>query len=376
LNSKSIRKRNTALIFHAIRHRPGISQAMLRSTTPIDRSTISAVVHQLEADGLLRRSRGKAGYGMGRPEDVLNIEPDAGLLLGFAELPSRRIRIVVAGLDGAMRATLDSNASRHSLELEIRSLLPELLQRAGAIGTTVRGAGLLLSGPQAARDEVLAASLIDSATVNNLEDRLGCPVKVATEIQGYTLAERYEGSASGLNNFIYVHTDELVRGALFLDGRLHQGLAGMTDRFGHVVVEPHGRMTDAGARGALNAYASRVAILERLSEFGRHYRNLDDAGAAASNNDALVKTVLAETGSYLGVALANAINLLDIGNVILGGDLARLSAHLMPAIHDMILRDVVGPLGREAIVRPSQLDTDPLSSGALALAMESFLPLS
>jgi len=41
----------------------------------------------------------------------------------------------------------------------------------------------------------------------------------------------------------------------------------------------------------------------------------------------------------------------------------------------MIARDVVGALGREAIVRPSQLDADPLPAGSLALAMESFLPM-
>ena len=378
MNSKSIRKHNTAVIFHAIRHRPGISQAALRSTTPVDRSTISTVVHQLETDGLLRRSRGKAGYGMGRPEDVLNIEPDAGLLVGFTPLASGHMRLVAAGLDGVVRTSLDSDSRIPLNELAgmVPQLLPRLLDKAGAAGMTLRGTGLLVAGPRAAEDDVSNAVLLDDASRNRLEDALGCALNVASEVHSFALAERYAGSAAGLNNFIYVHADRQVRGALFLDGRLHLGLAGMTDRFGHMIVEPNGRIAETGGRGALNAYLSHDAILGRLAEFGRHLRSLDDASAAAAGNDALVKTVLAETGSYLGVALANAINLLDIGNVVLGGDLVRLSVHLMPAIHDMISRDVVGPLGREAIVRPSQLGTDPGPAGAIALAMEAFLPLS
>lgn len=378
MNSKSIRKHNTAVLFHAIRQRPGISQTTLQSMTAVDRSTISAVVHQLETDGLLRRSRGKASYGMGRPEAVLNIEPDAGLLVGFASLAPGPLRLVAAGLDGVVRTILEADASLvpHDLCSQINELLPQLLEKAGATATTIRGAGLLSAGPRALREANPTSALVDDLTRNKLENALGCTLNVASDVQGFALAERYAGSANGLNNFIYVHSDALVRGALFLDGRLHQGLAGMTERFGHVVVEPHGRISEAGGRGALNAYAPKGAIFQRLAEFGRHFRSLEEVTAAATNNDALVKTVLAETGSYLGVALANAINLLDIGNIVLGGDLARLSGHLMPAIRDMISRDVVGSLGHEAIVRPSQLGADPAPAGAIALAMESFLPLS
>ncbi len=313
---------------------------------------------------------------MGRPEDVLNIEPDAGLLIGIAPLVSGRVRLVAAGLDGVVRATMESDSVLPFDQLvgQVHLLLPRLLQKAGSTGSAIRGAGLLLPDPQATARDDWGASTLDDAGRGRLEETIGSALSVAGEVHGFALAERYAGNAGG-SSFIYVHTDAWVRGALFLDGRLHRGLGAMAGRFGHMIVEPNGRMAGTGGRGSLNAYLSRDAILGRLAEFGRHFRSLDEASGAADDNDVLVKTVLAETGSYLGVALANAINLLDVGTVVLGGDLLRLSVHLMPAIRDMISRDVVGPLGHEAIIRPSQLGSDPVSAGAVALAMDAFLPL-
>lgn len=368
-----------AVIFHAIRRQPGVSQADLRTLTPIDRSTISTVVHQLESDGLLRRSRGKASYGMGRPEDVLHIEPEAGLLIGIAKALDNRLRLSAAQLDGRVLDTVvsDESCPPGALVALTQTMLTRLLERLGLAGLQIRGAGLLVAGPRRLdSDQSGEAAPIDAASRAGLEDLLGRTVNTTTDVHAFAMAERHLGAAGSLDNFIYVHMDAQVRGALVLDGRLHQGLSGRTQRFGHMIVEPNGRTAEAGGRGALNAYLSREAVLERLGEFGRRFRTLDEASAAAAANDGLVRTVFSETGSYLGVALANTLNLLDIGTVVLGGDLVGLSKHLMPAIRDMIARDVAGALGRNAVVRPSQLGADPLSAGAVALAMESFLPMA
>ncbi len=195
------------------------------------------------------------------------------------------------------------------------------------------------------------------------------------DVHAFALAERYTSAAGDLDDFLYIHVDSIVRGVPFLGGRIHHGITGLTQRFGHMIVDPNGRPAEIGGPGALNAYLSTGAILGRLAEFGVRARTLDDALLASRANEALVRTVLSEAGSYLGVAIANALNVLDIGTVVLGGALVPIFSYLDPAIRQMILRDVVDPLGRDAIVRPSLLGRKPVAEGAIALAMQSFLPL-
>lgn len=376
MNSKSIRRHNTAVLFHAIRQQPGISQSALRTVTSVDRSTISAVVHQLEGDGLLKRARGKPSYGMGRPEDQLEIDPAAGLVLGLALRQDGRLLVAGAGIDGAIHAVIDAGpvapgadiADQLGRELEI------LRGQGPSPAAPVRGVGLLVEGPQAWKGGISGASKPDRQTLARIEDLLGCPVQFALDIHAFALAERYH-STGGLDDFLYIHASAMVRGAPFLGGRLHHGISGLTQRFGHIIVEPNGRPAEIGGRGSLNAYVSRNAILGRLAEFGVRVRSLPEALGSARASEALVRTVLSEAGSYLGVAIANALNLLDIGTVVLGGELVPLFDYLDPAIRQMIERDVVGTLGRDAIVRPSVLGSDPIAEGAVALAMDSFLPL-
>ncbi|MBZ9938966.1 ROK family transcriptional regulator [Mesorhizobium sp. BR1-1-16] len=378
MNSKSIRRHNTAALFHAIRQHPGTSQSALRGITSIDRSTVSTVVHQLEVDGLLKRSRGKPSYGMGRPEDQLEIEPTAGLLIGLALSKDGRLSVAGAGLNGIIQTStevelrLDTASSEDALIAELarfRESMPHL-------AAPIRGIGLLVEGaPTKGQPGPGARSIIERSILTRIEDFGGGPIEVAYDVHAFALAERYNSAAGDLDDFLYIHVDSIVRGVPFLGGRIHHGISGLTQRFGHMIVDPNGRLAEVGGPGSLNAYLSTGAILGRLAEFGVRARTLDDAVLSSRVNEALVRTVLSEAGSYLGVAIANALNVLDIGTVVLGGALVPIFNYLDPAIRQMILRDVVDPLGRDAIVRPSLLGRKPVAQGAIALAMQSFLPL-
>lgn len=346
--------------------------------TSIDRSTVSTVVHQLEADGLLKRSRGKPSYGMGRPEDQLEIEPTAGLLLGLAIARDGRLHVAAAGLDGIIHTSteaavrLDAGASEDAVMAELERLREAVPRPA----MPVRGIGILVEGaPAKGQPGPAARSRIDRSMLARIENFGGGPIEVAYDVHAFALAERYTSAAGDLDDFLYIHVDSIVRGVPFLGGRIHHGITGLTQRFGHMIVDPNGRPAEIGGPGALNAYLSTGAILGRLAEFGVRARTLDDALLASRANEALVRTVLSEAGSYLGVAIANALNVLDIGTVVLGGALVPIFSYLDPAIRQMILRDVVDPLGRDAIVRPSLLGRKPVAEGAIALAMQSFLPV-
>ena len=87
----------------------------------------------------------------------------------------------------------------------------------------------------------------------------------------------------------------------------------------------------------------------------------------------LARTVISEAGAYLGFALSNAVNFLRLEEVVLGGNLATLSEHLMPALRQTLTRNDVEP-SRRVTVRKSTWEKDEVPMGTIALALASFLP--
>jgi predicted NBD/HSP70 family sugar kinase len=375
VHSRTIRKLNTARVFQAIRQRPGVSQSKLLGLTGIDRSTISTIVQQLEEDGIVLRSKSAERAGLGRPGESLSINADAGSLVGIAVEPGR-VLLALTGLDGVVRMRHEQPTPADArLQLEaLRSAYSTLLEK-GEERSSVLGVGLTL---RAARTGTTAHIDAGGASYGKriAEDVEGFamrPVSFSDDVHAYAWAEHQFGVARGVDNFLFVSADSGVCAALFLDGRLRQGDGLAANGMGHTKVELDGRLCSCGARGCLQAYVSAEAILTRLSEFKHPTRNVKEIISSAQNNDALVRTVLSEAGSYLGFALANAINMIGVREVVLAGDLASLSDHLAPALRKMLRDNVLGG-GDNVVLRKSFMGSDGPIFGAIALAMHAFLP--
>ncbi|HEY0789757.1 MAG TPA: MarR family transcriptional regulator, partial [Chthoniobacterales bacterium] len=143
MNTALIRRINVARVFHKIREHPGVSQGKLVTVTQVDRATVSNVVQQLEAEGLIYRSKGPTGGRIGRPEDALHIHSNAGLFLGLA-VEADTIRLIAAGLDGAPRArlTVPSSADSDYAVSQMRQGVRSILKECGPAPGPVRGVGL------------------------------------------------------------------------------------------------------------------------------------------------------------------------------------------------------------------------------------------
>jgi len=93
-----------------------------------------------------------------------------------------------------------------------------------------------------------------------------------------------------------------------------------------------------------------------------------DVGRAAQAGDALALAVIDEAAQYLGVALANAVNLLDPALVVVGGGVAELGETLLGPLREHYRRQVLAP-DRQAAVVAAELGYDAGVVGAAALAL-------
>ena len=185
----------------------------------------------------------------------------------------------------------------------------------GAIGDALRAGpvdacGCGCGGPMAPGGERVSPLNIPGWRGFPLRARLaaatGARAFVDNDAKALALGEGWRGAARGERNYIGMVVSTGVGGGIVLDGRLLDGAAGNAGHIGHVIVVPDGDRCACGARGCLEAVASGPSIERRT-------------GAPASLAGDAVR---AETGRYVGRAVADVANLLDLRLAVVGGSVA------------------------------------------------------
>ncbi len=379
VNTAIIRQLNISRVFHALREHPGSSQREIVRLTGLDRATVSTVVAQLEEQDLLERtprpSRGRAG----RPEKALRLSEKAGWFVGV-RLDPQELHVVATTIDARAVAirrapgSSDVNAALGRVAAMVRELAAEegiALEGIRGVGVGVPGLmdrqGRLALGPNLGWHDVPILSL--------LRNELPVPVYADNDTKAAALAETLFGSCHSVMDFVLVIAHAGIGSALYQGGMLQRGWHGYAGELGHVKVVPGGRICGCGGHGCLEAYASERAILGRLREEGRSCRDVSDAASLAQAEDPVVLRVLEDAGEKLGTALATVLNLTNPHRVVVGGGLAQVAEHVLPAARRVIARDALGPAREGVEVLVSALGEEAVAMGGVALAMEGFLSL-
>ncbi|NNH06136.1 ROK family protein [Cellulomonas fimi] len=158
------------------------------------------------------------------------------------------------------------------------------------------------------------------------------PPRLANEADLAARAEATVRRTPGARpSFVYVSGEIGVGGALVLDGEIFGGRHGWAGELGHTLV---------GDGRTLEQVAGQDALLRAAGLDPRD--GLDALVAAARADSPGVRDALAAAGGVLGAALANVVNLVDVGHVVLGGTYAALADHVRAPVLDALRRHVIG----------------------------------
>src|SRR5690606_1127887 len=133
--------------------------------------------------------------------------------------------------------------------------------------------------------------------------------------------------AVGSRNLVYLHGDVGVGGGIIVGGRLLDGDEGYAAEVGHMIVNPYdGRPCMCGSRGCLEAEVGEPALLEAAGRTGGQIgrEGVRAVVRAAENGDAAARRALDTVGDWLGIGVANLINLFNPGVVVFGGMLSEI----------------------------------------------------
>lgn len=383
-----LRRRNLALVMRAVAEHGEVSRAAVAAEVGLTRATVSTLVDELLAAGLLVELGTQRPGTVGRPGTALALNDTGPAGLG-AEVGVDHLAAVAVDLRGTVRARARveaDNRGRPAPEVlrELAALVGEVRQEARAAGLSAAGLTLAVPGlvgrdrqvvmraPNLGWEDVDAAGWFDRAGADGLAGAR-IPVTVENEANLGALAELWLGGHEGVTDFVHVSAEIGIGAALVVDGRLFRGARGFAGELGHVPVHPTGPRCSCGARGCLEQYAGEEAVLRAAGIAPERPDALKALQAAAVEGDPAALKALAAAGQAFGIALSGAVNLLDPQAVVLGGTLASLAPWLRSAVERELGRRVTDRQWRTDAVRVSRLGREGVLLGAAYSVVRSVL---
>ena len=236
-----------------------------------------------------------------------------------------------------------------------------LAKAVGLRPAQLRGVGVGAPGPVDARRGIVhllvnVPGWREVPLRRQLEARLGCRCAVDNDVNLVALGEWRFGAGHGARHLVCLTLGTGVGGGLIVDGALYRGASGAAGEIGHMVINPRGARCGCGARGCLEAQIGSAAILRmarhairrspgRLRAMARqaHGRLTPElVSRAARAGDAAAQQVWREVGRWLGVGLANVVNVLNPERIIIGGGVADAWGLFAPTLKRTLRDQAMG----------------------------------
>lgn len=169
-----------------------------------------------------------------------------------------------------------------------------------------------------------------------IERRLGARVVLDNDANVAALGEKWMGAARDVPNMAMITLGTGIGGGIVLDGKIWHGMHGMAGEFGHITVEPEGVACGCGSHGCAERYASATAVVRMAREtiatgaataLAKSADSEAELSAESIYNLAIqgnedARRIFRRFGRYLGIVMADIINVLNLDMYVIGGGVA------------------------------------------------------
>lgn len=383
-----VRRANLARVLGALRGLAPISRAGLAAATGLTKATVSAVVVDLAARGLVVEGEVSRVGSVGRPGRLLDLAGAPVRAVGV-EVGTDHLTAVVLDVAGRVRwrrrvpvdlgASTADGAMGAVAELAGAALSQVRREGSSVLGLTISVPGLVaadartvLASPNLPLSGVDVAAGLLARLAAGPEGPVPGPVRVDNDADLAAVAEQ---RACGVADLVYLTGEVGVGAGIVVGGRVLRGSGGFAGEIGHLPVPGATQRCGCGRIGCLEAVAGLAALLRAAAESSDPDRPGEDPLTALlrrADTDPSVRSALARAGAALGYGVSVLVNVLDPGRVVLGGAFAVLAAHLVPAAEAEMARLVVSPqrLNGPRLVA-STVGPDAAALGAAAAVLDA-----
>jgi predicted NBD/HSP70 family sugar kinase len=348
-----VRRHNLSLVLRLLSSHGPRSRASIAAVSGLTRATVSSLTSELIELRLVRELGPDAGQSFGRPATLLELDGTHIVTMGV-ELNVGYFAVLARDLGGRVvidetRVIYDGGGS------DPAGLIDQLaVQILAAVATIEAGgrhvAGLTLAMPGVVdtdRGVVRMAPNLGWSEVPLLAEltaRMPPHLTIALDNEANlaALAEYRVGTLAGCQHLVYVLAENGVGGGLIVNGALMRGSSGAAGEIGHITVVPNGAPCGCGSQGCWETVVGLPALLRSALPDRAEALLADDSldpqdkvriiVDAARDGDSLVRAALVEYARWIGVGLANLIDVVDPEVIVLAGNFAMIAPLVMPEI--------------------------------------------
>ncbi len=374
-NQEAVRRHNLGTLLRHVHDSGEVSRAELTGRMGLNRSTIAALVTELETLGLIEHASPAAGRrSAGRPSAGVRIREDGPYVVAV-DLGVDHAVVARVGLGGRIwhRAAAPippdpeawlAGSTIATLVRQVVSLSPADAPLLG-IGIAVPGLvrrsdGLIRHAPNLGWHDVSFGSIVLAALA------LDVPIALGNDADLGALAEHRRGAAVGIDDLVYLSGNVGVGAGVIISGNRLEGVAGYAGEVGHLHHDPRGGPCHCGSRGCWETVVGAPAIAEALRCPADQVARLGEILDAMTTAPRELRPIAADLGRGLGAV----VNIFNPSVVILGG-------YFLPLFR-LCRSEVTAGLGERALVPAREsvrlclpgLGNDSVLLGAAEMAME------
>jgi len=383
---------NYALILDTVRKVDPIGRADIAKFTNLSGPTVTPLVRDLIRAGFLKEDEFGVSKG-GRKPRLLKLVPDALFAVGV-DIGASKLRAAIVDLEAnivtkVVKETNANEGKKATLERTMNTIL-EVIGKSRVKTNKIKGIGI---GISAIVDHHKGVCLFcpnvegwkNVPLKKIIEQEFGIEAVIDDSARTMTLAESWCGLAKNVENFIFVNVGIGVGSGVFIHGELYRGSGGTAGELGHTTVEENGPRCNCGNFGCLETLVSGPAIarrarealeqgvislIEELVEGNLNKVTPEIVVAAAKRGDKLAFNIMEKTGEYLGIGIANAINLFNPDLVIIGAGVSKAGRLLLDPVKRVVKARALQVASEKVDVKISTLGDDAGALGAAILVLK------
>ncbi|MGJ7045577.1 ROK family transcriptional regulator [Thermoanaerobacterium thermosulfurigenes] len=352
---KLLKGMNESLILNVIRHNKYVSRSEIAKITNLTPPTVTNIINKLLEDGLVKEDKLGESSG-GRPPVILKINNEAFDII-----------VIIIGTDIMEEYLLDAeltireskvdNIKKEDSESIFKLLFDRIRHLKDISKKEIAGIGIVVRGPVKSSEGISVFSpnigWRNVPIKDMIEKEFGIPTFVENDVRAMALGEFYNGIAKNVGNVVFLKVGHGIGSTIILDGKIYRGINDMAGEIGHTTIDVAGPKCSCGNYGCFEALASEKAlvnnVVKRIKEGSyslvSEYVNGDLENIttrfvykAAEEGDEVALSELNKIAIYLGIGIANIVNVFSPELVLISGGIVRGRKFIEDVVLDTIKR--------------------------------------
>jgi glucokinase len=270
-------------------------------------------------------------------------------MIGAVDIGGTKIAVGMVNDSGQVLSRKETPTDTESYANGLGAIASMLRETASTAGVEFTGIGIGSTGPvdpfSGKFGEVdFLPGWRGQNPVADLSHMFKVRVALENDADAAALAEAGWGAGKNKSRLIYVTVGTGIGGGIVFDGRLYRGVDGSHPELGHQVIDPSGPLCSCGYRGCWESLAAGPAMVAWLeanapAEYPhRKHLTAKRICQLAQEDDTLARQAVEREAYYMGLGLANLINLFTPDVIVLSGSVMKSASLLLDGIRTVICR--------------------------------------